>query len=1272
MPGRDAKTTRDAERRVRAGNLGPSGSIRIISPVAPRRATGATGMTSFAGRILSKVVTLREGEATTAFLMFAYSFLAMTAYNIVKPVTRSQFISDLGADNLPWVQLGAGLIIGAVMHVYGLVARRLPRRHVIPATLAGEAALLVAFWGLFRTGAPWVSAAFYVMGFLLAVLLISQFWTLANDIYDARQAKRLFGLIGGGASLGGLMGSGITAFAVGAVGTNNLLLVGAAVLGIAVVVVMGVMRRQPAATVSLPVEERGVGAKEAVRLLRSSRQLRLIAVIISLGALAAGILDQQLLLAVAADKGESDTAGITAFLAQVTLWVSLVGFVVQVGLTSRIHRSLGLAFAMLLLPLGLGATSAIVIVSGALWAVAGARILDSSLRYTIDKTTREVLYLPLSAELRQSAKPFIDVTADRAAKALSGLLTLVLIKPWGLNLTWQQLSYALLVVAAVWIAAALVARREYFLAFRRGLSTRAVSPAAVPLFAANPAAVEALVEELSSPDDTSVLYAIDMLDGLDKRHLITPLLVHHPSASVRARVLLIFGALRASASQHWVPAVERLLEDDDPAVRAASMRALASLKKYEAPSLVRNYLADPAPRVAVTAASLLASSDAESDRQLAVDTLERLASDTRADAAEARREVAAGLAQIPRRDLHGLLVSLIHDSDVSVAREAIRSARAIGAGVPIFVPALCSLLRHRLLKREAREALVGYGEEVVPTLAHLLHDPDEDPWVRRHVPATLAMVPTQASLDALVATLSDADGFLRFKVIEAIDTLRRARPSLTFDANAIEPLVLKECNRFCNYLTLRHNVVTVSAGDSQTLLARTLTDKLNRTLDRIYRLLGLIYPWKDIDDARFTLEHGSGRARSSALEYLEHLLRGPVRARVIPLIDDISIDDRVRHANLALKTRPRDLPDTLAQLIHDDDPVVSSAAIHLVVQRQLWTTLGDDIHHVLEHRSSDDTVADAAAWAVSTQQPQQSGDAVVFDPLPTVELVDRLRAIPLFEFVSIDELFRIARTGRQVTHDDGHEVYLRGAHVDAVQILLDGSVRMSGADGTHVLGAPAALGFEAAIEDRAIETDIHAVGPAICLRIDDHEFLAMLSDSTEMTQGLFRLLLERSTRRVAPRDHALVDVAGSRDRRRSIGPIERARLLQQHPIFGRASVDQLIALVAAATDVPLTAGRELFGDHERPSMFHILDGEIQLEYAGSAPFRLGAGSTTGVEETLAGTSAGCRGVVTTGGRALRLDRDVVFAVLADHSGLLQSLFSGVFSARNETGEPPAH
>ena len=93
---------------------------------------------SWIRRALAPVAELRQGEARTALMMFAYSFLAMTAYNILKPITRSKFISGLGADNLPVLtKPAAGLLIGLIMERYSALAKRIPRRYVIPATLGG-------------------------------------------------------------------------------------------------------------------------------------------------------------------------------------------------------------------------------------------------------------------------------------------------------------------------------------------------------------------------------------------------------------------------------------------------------------------------------------------------------------------------------------------------------------------------------------------------------------------------------------------------------------------------------------------------------------------------------------------------------------------------------------------------------------------------------------------------------------------------------------------------------------------------------------------------------------------------------------------------------------------------------------------------------------------------------------------------------------------------------------------------------------------------------
>ena len=97
-------------------------------------------------RLLAPIVELRDNETGIAFLMFAYSFLAMTAYNIVQPITRSRFISSLGADNLPYVLLVSVFIVGAIMQGYSRLGGLLPGKWVVPVTQAGMVVLLVGFW----------------------------------------------------------------------------------------------------------------------------------------------------------------------------------------------------------------------------------------------------------------------------------------------------------------------------------------------------------------------------------------------------------------------------------------------------------------------------------------------------------------------------------------------------------------------------------------------------------------------------------------------------------------------------------------------------------------------------------------------------------------------------------------------------------------------------------------------------------------------------------------------------------------------------------------------------------------------------------------------------------------------------------------------------------------------------------------------------------------------------------------------------------------------
>ena len=1242
-----------------------------------------TARSSRLARWLAPIAELRSGEGGTALLMFLYSFLAMTSYNIVKPVTRSQFISSLGADNLPWVQFGAGMIIGALMQGYTKAIAAVPRRWTIPVTQAGMIVLLVVFWVLFtQVGAEWVSVGFYLYGLILGILLISQFWTLANDVYDPRQAKRLFGLIGGGASLGGATGAAITATLVETLGTKTMLLVSAAILAVCFLIVVRIVRTNERAGQSDAAktgEEEGVSGGEALALLRGSRHLQIIALVITFAAIGAAIIEQQLNMATAAAKGQSNTDGITQFLAQITVYLSLIGLFIQVALTSRVHRLLGIGFALMILPVSLGASGVLMLTVGALWTSGLARVLDTSLRYTVDKTTREILFLPLPADVKYRAKPFIDVTVDRLSKGAGALLILVLIKDWGLNLTWQQLSYASLTIMALWVFFALRARAEYMAAFRRSIVQQDMKAGEIRLETADLSTIEALVEELAHPEPRRVAYALDLLESLDKRHLVSPLMLYHEHPDVRVRVLRLAEATGPAGADRWLRGIERGLTDPEGDVRSAAVRALASVKDQEAAALMRPFLDDADPALVVTAASALSSSLDAADRERAVEAFRKLIDDSREQRAHTRAEVARALGRVTNPAFRPLLVPLMFDADVDVARDAIRSAARLGAGDFLFVPPLVSLLRNRLLKGAAREVLAGYGEDVVPTLVYFMKDRDEDVWVRRHIPATLAKIPCQASLQALLEALEESDGFLRYKALTAVESLRRAQPDLVVPPATVEKLIAAETSRAFDRLTLHYNLFHAGGLAPDCLLARALTEKYDRAYQRVFTLLGLVHPPDDIAAVRHALTSGDGRARSSAAEFLDNILRGDARHRVMLLVEDMPLAERVRKGNTIFRTRQRDVEDTLAQLVHDENQEVAATAIQLVETRKLWALAGD-LEHVLEHRPAKDWwVFEAASWALAAQRmPPERRRVLWQEPLPAVELADRLRRIRLFDFVSVDELFRVASLGRQVRHEVGRSLAQEGQSADTLHFVLDGRVALHGRGGRAEVSAPDVLNFEEVLEGHPVRATATALEPTITLTMTTEEFLTLVSENVEIAQGIFRLLLET---RCAPAWRTVVhgELSTELQRRLSDGvqALDGLILLQSSPLLQRATSAELVRLAAIARVVPLTAGTVLFKPGDGAAIHAVLTGQISVAADGQPADVAEGGDVVGIYEALSGRFMTSQGTVTAAGNAMRIDRGELFELVADNIPLLQGIFSGLLHAgpvapRTGTGAAAAH
>ena len=524
-------------------------------------------------------------------------------------------------------------------------------------------------------------------------------------------------------------------------------------------------------------------------------------------------------------------------------------------------------------------------------------------------------------------------------------------------------------------------------------------------------------------------------------------------------------------------------------------------------------------------------------------------------------------------------------------------------------------------------------------------------------------------MDVLIAGLGEPDGFLRYKVLAAIEKLRREHPDLTFETEPIEKLALKEGRGYFNWLSLHHNLFVRAGLPTDSVLALTLDQKLGRSLDRVYRLLGILYPWKDITAARWAIEHGDARSRSGAFEYLDNILASHLRSRLMPVLEEMPLDEKVRRGNVLLKTRPRDVEETMLQLINDDDQVVAAAAIDLIREKELWS-LTDDVEFVLAHRDPTDWyVFEAASWTLASRRLTADRRRELWlEPLPAAALVGRLRGLPMFASVGIDELFRIVGAGHQVRHETATTLLHEGAVPDNLYLLLDGRVVATARrTGPREITRPATLGVEELLNGNLLSHTIKTLEPCVSLRLSTDDMRTLLADNTDLVQGFFRTLAGRDPK--SGERSVMKGTAGEELERLAAGqltPIQKVLALQRISVFSRVSATEMRHLAAIAHQVELAEGAVLSGEADPPVVCIVLSGVLLVEAPdGSMPaLRVEPGDVVGMHEALAGTAAGAaspqRLTVAERGAALRIDRDDLFDLLGQRPDLLQQIFSALF------------
>src|SRR5205807_2121172 len=426
------------------------------------------------------------------------------------------------------------------------------------------------FWGFahYHYSLTWLAPAFYIWVKIFGVLAPTQIWTLANYVLTTREAKRVFGMVGGGAIAGWIFAGFFSKTIVKTFGTESLLLGMALFLLICAGLVILIWRSGQIAVGEAQETAQETGQtgprnlNQSMRLVFSSPYLRAIAAVICISSLVTTLTGWQF-LAIAQQVLKSKDA-LAIFFGNFNFYAGIISLLFQLLLTTRFLRRFGIGTSLFVLPITVLMGSAGLLVLGTLGAALALKGCDQVLRYSIDKSTTELLYLPLSARIKLQVKWFIDTVIWRMGDGLAGLV--VLIFATSLHLPARQTSRIALVLDSGWLVAVSVVRRQYVVTLKESIGQHRVDVEQTSTAVLDRSTADVLAINLSASDPKDILYALSLFE-VERQRAVHPgirSLLTHPSAEIRRKAITI---LSASGDNTVRPDIEQLLRDPDLNVR---------------------------------------------------------------------------------------------------------------------------------------------------------------------------------------------------------------------------------------------------------------------------------------------------------------------------------------------------------------------------------------------------------------------------------------------------------------------------------------------------------------------------------------------------------------------------------------------------------------------------------------------------------------------------------------------------------------------------------
>ena len=1043
--------------------------------------------------MLKKLFKINHGEGVPTLILFLY-FFAYVAISITGSAARdAYFLNMVDRKYLPLMFLAVAVVLTIVIEIYS----RLSKNKDISTIVTGTGIIFVITLLVIQNQLKgWVIPFLYVWKDVIDAIIITQFWLIASQVFDPRQAKRLFGLLGAGGALAAIIiGSSIKQF-VSAFGSENLLF--ATMSFLFVVIIMANLIR-PYKNVNDQKNQKKDADKDSNKSF--TPYLKSLAIIIGLAAVASKIVDYQFkITAVATFPNQDDLVN---FFGQYYAVTGIATMIIQLFITSRLLSRFGIIVAILILPILFMSGSIGFLMSPVLAAVYISKFSDQVFRFTLHNASIQLLWIPVKNTIKTRLKPVIEGSIRSGLEGVSGILIFLSITIF--NVPIQYLSLAIILIAIYWIQKSFKLKKLYIKELQSAIEKRELNFEELTLDIQDEAMVKTIYSALDSDDESQQILALDIIKDIP----LTPWkesinkLLNNGSVTVKKEILNIcYDDENIISDQKIISLINEDSELDLESIEIAGkrklMEALPTIKDYVsvedkdkqliAAAAIRNIEPDSSDKEK----NLLLTAFDSSDENICSLVIRQMKNDNDIFPDEK-------------------LIHYLNEESLMVRNAALDVSRD-RMSVKLL-PHIITCLSDPRSAISARSALQVYDDEdVVKLLIENVLNQNIEKSLKIGIIRILKNYPTKESIDMLLSVVSPKVPPVQ---AEAVDSLIHIARELPLDEKQIV-ITKKELIKTSRYAYEKIIALSqIDDSEQNQLLKYLLQNEVRKLIPVIMKLGILDKPQTPIETYIQYVLNNESEKLPYVLEFFENIFSLEEREIVNSLIDDLSIDDKCKVA----KNNFDELTTDLNQFLGYYTGTVQELKIALSLDYALRLNNQEILGKVNWENLPESFIIKEIITRYTKENPDSLNTWPINDYLldysqltmySTLEKAMILKSVDLFASIPSQELIRVAQIAEEEQYETDAPLCKEGDFGDCMYIIANGKVKVHKGDRTLVeLEKGAFVGDMALLDQEPRSADLTTSSETTLLKISQDAFYELMSSNFEIMNGILKIISSR-------------------------------------------------------------------------------------------------------------------------------------------------------------------